>query len=165
MEINLEITIEWQRPVQLSENKQALFDENCIPEEISNQSGVYFFARWYDETVSPFYIGQSLYLRNRLKQHLQEKTLSFIVNGIPLKTIDIKKGPKYFHYGYFHGKPGQQPKTCIEIVERQMIRQALQAGAFLINDRGTAPIPTHQIIFEGPPERFMSFPRHTEIEA
>jgi hypothetical protein len=161
----LDITIEWQTPVQLSENNNPLFDQDSIPAEVLDEAGVYFFARWFGGARVPLYIGQLLTLRERLRQHLQRTDISDIIHGRNLKDFDVQKGQKYFHYGYFRPKPRQRAKSCIGIVEKEMIRQAIQAGFLLVNHRGTAPISTHKKFFEGPPERFSIFPRLMEIEA
>jgi hypothetical protein len=160
----LDITIEWQKPLQLSENNEPLFDQDTIPAEVLDQAGVYFFARWFGEARVPLYIGQSLTLRVRLRQHLQRTDIADIIHGRNLKNFDVQKGQKYFHYGYFRPKPRQRAKICINIVEKEMIRQALQAGVSLINEVGTAPIPTNKIFFVGSPDRLSIFPSQTEIE-
>jgi hypothetical protein len=165
-EKKLDITIEWQPPLQLSENNEPLIDQNNIPAELLDEAGVYFFARWFGgKAVEPLYIGQSLTLRGRLREHLQRKVIWDILTGRSLDDFDLHKGQKYFHYGYFRPKKGQHAKTCVPIVERAMIRQAIQSGFKLVNHNGIAPISTYNIFFNGPEERFRTFLKHTEIEA
>jgi hypothetical protein len=160
----LDITIDWQRPLKLSENNVPCFDKNSIPEEILDKSGVYYFARWYGETRAPLYIGKSLTLRERLRQHLQRTDISDIIYGRDLQNFDVQKGQKYFHYGYFCPEPRQRAEKCIDLVEREMIRQAIQAGFRLVNQHGTAPISTRNIFFKGTQEGISIFPKHMEIE-
>jgi hypothetical protein len=169
LEAELEIKIDWQKPIAIAMDNEPLYSENNMPDELVDAPGVYFFARWYGEKITPFYIGQSITLRERLRQHFQGKIMWAILEGRPVtvhgdREFDVGKGPRYFHYGYFRAKPGQQAKTCIDIVEKQKIRQAVLERLQILNRQGTT-IETHTILFEGYPKGFSGFAKHSEIEA
>lgn len=114
--------------------------------------------------ITPFYIGSSLNIRLRLCQHLKEKTFWGILEGRTVNNFELDKGYKYFHFGYLRQRGRQDPKRCIIVIEKQMIRQKIQEGVHLLNQRGTT-IPTHTIQFEGRPIGFSSFAKQTEIAA
>jgi hypothetical protein len=158
------ITIDWQRPLKLSENNVPCIDKDNIPAAVDDKSGVYYFARWFGEAKIPLYIGKSLTLRERLRQHLQRTDITDIMRGHDLKDFEVQKGQKYFHYGYFCPEPRQRAGRCLDIVEREMIRQAIQAGFPLVNINGKAPIPTRNIFFKGALDGFSMFPTHMEIK-
>lgn len=134
----MEITIEWQKPLQLTQNKKPLATPDNIPAEISPYPGVYFFARWFGDSSVPFYVGQSLNIRSRLKSHLESAKIYKALLGLKIENIELGIGPRFFHYGYLKVKPGQQAKTCVKIVERQMIREAaVERGFQVLNSQGS----------------------------
>ncbi len=108
----MEIKIEWQKPIQLTVNKRLIVDAEALPVEVAALPGVYFFARWFGATSVPFYIGQSLDIRIRLKQHLNTTKIYKALVGISGGDVDLGVGPRYFHFGYFKAKQGQQAKSC-----------------------------------------------------
>ena len=63
----MDITIEWQKPVQLTRHKKPLVDEDDLPNKIEDEPGVYFFSRRFGTKFEPFYIGETLKIRSRLK--------------------------------------------------------------------------------------------------
>lgn len=70
----MQIIIEWKKPIQLTLNREIIIDADALPDEVESLPGVYFFARWYGERNDPFYIGHSMDIRARLKQHLKYKS-------------------------------------------------------------------------------------------
>jgi hypothetical protein len=133
----MHITIDWQEPVQLTRGKEITIDENDLPEEIEDVAGVYFFSRKYGEKYTPFYIGETLTLRQRLKTHLGTKRLADTLRGIEHAGVVIEQGMRFFHYGYFRSKSGQDAKKCIQIVQKYLIREALAQNVFLLNKKLT----------------------------
>src|SRR5271167_5251904 len=112
----MQIKIEWQRPIQLTLNNKIIVDADDLPIEIEGGAGVYFFARWYGERKDPFYIGQSTDIRSRLKQHLKSKIIADVLRAIEVPNIELKKGVRYFHYGYFRARGPQKAGPCLGIV-------------------------------------------------
>ena len=66
----MDISIDWQVPVQLTRFKKIIVDENELPDAIKEWAGVYFFSRKHGSRYLPFYIGETLTLQKRLKGHL-----------------------------------------------------------------------------------------------
>jgi hypothetical protein len=129
-----------------------------------------FFSRWFGDKFTPYYIGQSVTVRARLKQHLQNNTMCDILQGRtvtipgnPPRQFDPGKGHRYFHYGYFLANGHAHPSPYIEIVEKQMIHQAVQHTE-LLNQKETI-IKTHTIVFDGYEGAFCGFAKRCEVEA
>lgn len=144
----MEITIDWQPPIQLTKAKNLIVDAGDLPEEIENAPGVYYFSRRHGPEFTPFYIGETLKLRSRLKTHLNTVSIVDVLRGASQEDDRIRQGSRYFHYGYFVGKPRQDPKTCIQIVQKMMIRLAVEYGTPILNKQLTK-IKTHEILFDG----------------
>jgi len=91
----MNIDIEWQEPIQLTQFKKTIIDENHLPERIENIAGVYFFSRRHAKYYTPFYIGQTLTLKKRLGDHLKMKQLAFVLRGILDDSVkEIKQGER-----------------------------------------------------------------------
>lgn len=90
----MNITIDWQLPLQLTKHKKIILDPKDIPEWVDASPGVYMFTRKFGNTYVPFYIGESLSLQQRLKDHL--KTVK-IVDVLRSQSGDseIKKGTRH----------------------------------------------------------------------
>ena len=114
----MDIDIEWQEPIQLTQFKKIIVDEKKLPEEIENSGGVYFFSRKYGDTYEPFYIGETGKLKTRLGQHLKSKQLADVLRGINDSGKIIKAGDRFFHFGYFIAKGGQDGGKCRKIVQK-----------------------------------------------
>jgi hypothetical protein len=143
----MDIAIEWQTPIQLTKNWRVVVDENDLPNEILDAPGVYFFSRRYGETYLPFYIGETMNLRKRLKNHLNRTKLTDVLKGVD-GSSKIKQGQRYFHYRYFIPKQAQQPKTCIRIVQKYLVREAIAQNLPLLNKKLTVA-RTHELAFTG----------------
>jgi hypothetical protein len=139
----MEIKIEWQQPIQLTKHKKPLVDEDDLPDKIRAKPGVYFFSRRFGPNVEPFYIGETLNIRSRLKGHLNSKKIAFVLLDIDPKS-QVKGGVRYFHYGYLRAGKGQNAKTWGKIVQRYLIRTAIARGLKLININLTT-VPTHSL--------------------
>jgi hypothetical protein len=149
----MNIKILWQKPLLLAANKRLQIDEYSIPEVVEDRAAVYFFSRKFGSKFEPFYIGETTHLRGRLRSHLKDYRVRDVLRGSQDKGIDsevrkIAQGSKYFHFGYFTGKRGQDAKKCIEIVQAHMIELAIIEEIPLLNTQLTK-IPTHLIEFAG----------------
>ena len=96
----MEITIVWQKPIQLTKHKKIIVDEDDLPETLEARPGVYFFSRKYAKISVPFYIGESKNLRTRLRQHLGTTRIADVLRSLSVTDEKIKKGVRYFHFGY-----------------------------------------------------------------
>ncbi len=160
----MKITIVWQKPVQLTLNKKLLFDEYEIPSEIQQKPGIYYFSRDFGGKLLPFYIGETLGIRGRLSGHLKTVKIVDVLRGLAGDS-GIKNGRRYFHYGYLQGSPSKETaKKRLEIVQRMMIRQALEHDIPMLNTSLTK-IPTHSIEFSGSKFGRGEYERYSTVDA
>ena len=110
-------------------------------EDFYGISGVYIFCRKYGKSISPIYIGKSLDIGKRIKQHLNSRPLM-------KEIVNAMSGNKILIIGEFNSKKGQQTDKCIKIVEQALIDHALAQGHSLFNEKGTKT-PIHSITYQG----------------
>ncbi|OJT25752.1 hypothetical protein BO221_07815 [Archangium sp. Cb G35] len=160
----MKIRIEWQKPILLFRNKQPVYTDDEI-EAIDNKAGVYYFARKHGSSVEqPFYIGETLALRTRLKQHLNSVKIMDALRGYENpNTVRIAQGPRFFHYGYLSGD-ARDKKKRLKIVQRYLINEALSMQWLLLNKQGTAIRPTHTLSFEGNSAGRGCYPKSADVE-
>ena len=158
----VDIQIEWQQPIQLTRHKKPLVDEDDLPEKIGEKPGVYFFSRRFGTKFEPFYVGETLNIRSRLKAHLNSKKIVFVLLDIDPKS-QVKGGVRYFHYGYIRTGKGQNAKTCVKIVQRYLIRAAISQGLKLINTNLTT-VPTHSLLFNGSKKARAIYGKSAKVE-
>lgn len=158
----MQIKIDWQKPILLFKNKEEKYTDEQL-EFIQNRAGVYYFARKHGDNVEPFYIGETLDLRKRLKQHLCSVAIMDVLRGRESKdTIRIAQGARYFHFGYLSGN-AQNKKKRLKIVQRHLIDEALSRQIPLLNKQGTV-IRTHTLVFEGDRNGLGIYPRSADVE-
>ncbi|MFZ1961568.1 MAG: hypothetical protein WAU63_10025, partial [Methylovirgula sp.] len=61
----MNLTVNWQSPLQLTHNGRIIVDETSLPQEIKGKAGVYFFSRRFGKAYIPFYIGETNDIRLR----------------------------------------------------------------------------------------------------
>jgi len=160
----MQITINWQLPIQLTLNKKIIVDENELPEEIEDYAGIYFFSRKFGEAKLPFYIGETLKLRSRLKSHLGSRKIADVLRGISADK-DIKNGTRYFHYGYLKGNASKPlTKKRLSIVQRHLIRVAIENDIPILNSNLTK-VKTHTVVFSGGKETRAIYEKMANVEA
>ena len=145
----MNLQFEWQKPIVLYQNKKPVFTNDQI-DEIKDIPGVYYFARMFGVRPTPFYIGESVNLRARLKSHLSTVKIVDVLRGTeaPADAMVIRQGKRVFYYAYFMAKPNQKPKPSINLAQKFMIREAISQGIPLINLHLTT-IKAHAISFGG----------------
>lgn len=159
----MQITISWQPPILLARHKKIVYDEDIILERVEAKPGVYYFSRRHGDKYSPFYIGESINLQGRLKNHLNSADIRDILRGLDDVIDEIAQGARYFQYGYLEGKSAKA-KQCLDIVQEYMITEALGKGVPLINKQLTK-VPTHTLTFQGSKIGKGMFPRSFSIRA
>jgi hypothetical protein len=160
----MQITIHWQMPIQLTLNRKIIVDENELPEEVEDYPGIYFFSRKFGETKLPFYIGETLTLRSRLKSHLGSRKIADVLRGISADQ-DIKNGTRYFHYGYLKGNASKPlTKKRLSIVQRHLIRVAIENDIPILNSNLTK-LKTHTVVFSGGKETRAIYEKLASVEA
>src|SRR5215207_2043633 len=120
----MEINIDWQSPLLLSRHKRLVIDRESL-DMVEDVPGVYYFSRRFGSKWEPFYIGETLTLRSRLRQHLDHTQMFCLLTGIPRRGLaEIAMGARYFHFGYLKGKQSRA-KACLKVVQKFMIEEAL----------------------------------------
>ena len=107
--------------------------------------------------------GETLNVRARLEAHLETRKIADVLRGIDEeiggKSVrKIRQGARYFHFGYFIGKKGQQAKKCLKIVQQDLIEDAIAKNLPLLNINLTE-IGTHTILYSGNKTGRSIFPR------
>jgi hypothetical protein len=129
--VNLQFS--WQTPLMLARNKQIIVMDDELA-RIEEQPGVYYFARNYGDKSEPFYIGETMNLRARLKNHLDNRRIADILRGMKVADAPtISNGPRSFHYAYFNAKKGQNTKKSLRITQKFMISETIAANIPLLN--------------------------------
>ena len=161
----MQITIRWQKPIQLTRGKKIIIDPKDIPNSIENVPGVYFFARTFGKSIIlPFYVGETLTIRTRLKSHLESTKIADVLRGISDEEA-IKNGTKYFHYGYLHGNAERKlTKRRLSIVQKHLIRLAIETGAPILNYQLTT-MKTHSLEFIGSASARAIYAKSSAVEA
>ena len=138
----MDLEIKWHQPVELIDgSRDALILKLRNLDKVFAGAGVYMFCRRFDSKLSPLYIGKSINIQKRIKQHLNSVKM--------MKGIETsQKGEKVLVVGELIPKSGQQIEKVIGIIETLLIEKALVAGFSLLNESGTKR-PTHQISFNG----------------
>jgi hypothetical protein len=104
------LLFEWQAPLLLAQNKKIIVTTSDL-DQIDEVPGIYYFARSFGNKSEPFYIGETLTLRTRLKNHLDTRRIADILRGMKVAGAPaISNGPRLFHFAYFKGKKGQKTK-------------------------------------------------------
>ncbi|MBW6400443.1 GIY-YIG nuclease family protein [Roseomonas sp. HJA6] len=141
------INIKWARPLLVARNRNLA---EIDYDEIENAPGVYFFSRKHGTAYIPFYVGRTRNMRARLKQHLAVANIQNVLCQVKRRDVPyIGHGARYFHQGYFVSGPGQVTNNCLAIVEKHLIRTALEEDCPLLNKHFTT-VRTHEIEFSGP---------------
>lgn len=157
----MKIEIEWQQPILLSKNKRLINSENVLP-HVPTGPGVYFFSRKFGLSFSPFYVGETMNLRGRIKSHLNNADIRDILRGITVPSVQIRQGNKFLHCGKFVAKRGLNAKRSLEVVQRYLIQRALADGSALLNKQLTV-IRTHQVTFSGKKQGRAGYPRTLHV--
>lgn len=147
----MKITIDWQEPVQLTQHRNITINKDALPEQIDNVPGVYCFSRKFGKRYEPFYIGETLTLRARLKTHLGTTNLDHVLRELADAPIQIKGGERYFRYGYYKSASIPKTKKCIKIVQKYLVRTALAEEITLLNKQLTT-FKTDRLTFSGTPK-------------
>jgi hypothetical protein len=158
------ITIDWQLPIQLTRHKKIIFEQKEISELVEDRPGVYMFSRKFGAYYVPFYIGETLSVQHRLKAHLKSAQIAFVLRGMS-GDKEIKKGTRHFHYGYLRGNFQKEgAKKRLEIAQRYIIRTAIEEDIPILNSSLTKR-PTHNLRFNGGPRARVYLDKAITIEA
>jgi len=145
----VKLHFEWKAPVPLTLNKKIIVTDDDL-ERIDEVPGVYYFARSFGGKSKPFYIGETLTLRSRLKNHLGTAKIADILRSMNVPHApEISNGPRSFHFAYLKAnKNKENTKKALQITQKFMIREAIALNLPLLNAKLTV-IKTHSLIFDG----------------
>jgi len=138
----VEIEIYWQKPLSLIDGT----DENRVytPEDkspITDDPGVYVFARKHGDRIIPLYIGKATNLAVRVSQQLNNVQLMKGIENSP-------QGKRLLILGELQRKPGQNIQKVLRIAESALIEHSLSQGFNILNKQGKSR-PTHSVYFTG----------------
>ena len=138
----MDLEIKWHQMISLQDGSREnlIYTIPDIP-DWEGVPGVYMFCRMYDGVLTPLYIGRTVNIAKRMKEHLNTTKL---MKGIE----NSSKGEKVFVVGEFIAKSGQTAQKALLIIERTLIEHALGEGYELLNKSGTKT-PVHTISFNG----------------
>ena len=160
----MNITIDWQPPIQLTRHKKIILNSKDISELVEPRAGVYFFSRKFGTNLVPFYFGETRSMQDRLKAHLKSAKIAFVLRGIA-GDKEIKKGTRHFHFGYLRGNFSPDgTKKRLGIVQRHLIRLAIEEDIPILNSNLTK-IKTHSIQFNGSAKARAYIDKATTVEA
>ncbi len=145
----MKLHFDWQAPLALAQNKKLIVTDEDL-ERIDDVPGIYYFARRFGDKSEPFYIGETLTLRTRLKNHLDTRRIADILRGMKIADApEISQGRRFFHFAYLNAnKNKQNTKKALQIAQKFMIREAIALNLPLLNSKLTV-IKTHSLTFSG----------------
>jgi hypothetical protein len=143
----VDITVVWRTPARLAVAPQKAAQDFVVigadEKRIPDKPGVYVFARAFGKKYEPIYIGQADNLRSRVGDHLKK-------NVALMKALrEAKKGPKVVLLGEISTRQGQQIQRVLDVVERMLIAEAVDAGYTLVN-RQLTKARFHTVVSVGP---------------
>ena len=138
----MDLKIQWEKPVPLRKaRKGSLYIYTVNLEVLPNVPGIYIFARRWGRSYEALYVGQSMKIRRRVRNH--QKNLPLMKHLEKAKT-----GRRFVIVGRAVPKPGQKLEKVLATLERAFIRHFLSEGHALVNKQGTR-IRRHEIFSEG----------------
>ena len=138
----MDLKIQWEKPVPLRKaRKGSLYIYTVNLEVLPNVPGIYIFARRWGRSYEALYVGQSMKIRRRVRNH--QKNLPLMKHLEKAKT-----GRRFVIVGQALPKRGQKLEKVLATLERAFIRHFLSEGHDLVNQQGTK-IRRHEISSEG----------------
>jgi len=129
--------VRWRRPLRLHDGSEDnliyTLDTNRVPDE----PGIYVFARQWGDGYEALYVGQGNSLRARVGQQFNNLRLMRHIEN-------ARTGNRIVFVGEVITRPGQNLETCLNLVERALIRYFMSEGHDLVNRQG-ARIRRHEI--------------------
>lgn len=138
----MEININWERPLSLIDGTHQ--NRVYTPEDespLTENPGVYVFARKHGNRIIPLYVGRANNLNVRISQQLNNVQLMKGIQNSP-------QGNRLLILGKLRKKPGQNLLKVLRIVESALIEQSLSQGFDILNKQGKNR-PTHTVYFTG----------------
>jgi hypothetical protein len=138
----MQIKAAWSRPIDLTQCKPGGLIYELDLEQLPATPGVYIFGRKYGTSVViPIYIGETLSIRARIKNHLNSLPLMRAIENAP-------NGPRFLIYCTVRAGTTEKARKHMKIIEKALILHAQSEGHVLFNKKGTK-LPTDEIEFKG----------------
>ncbi len=150
----MEIELEWQKELSLKYKSKG--DVYEVPLKLIPEiPGIYIFGRRHGKSFEALYIGQALELRSRIKTQLNNHKL---LNHI----WAAKAGKRILMIGKLKAKQKHNPKVCLGISEKALIRYFVSKEHDLVNLQGIE-LKHHGISSIGL-HKARDFPNHLQVE-
>lgn len=134
----MQIEAVWSKPVPLTKGSPGYqIDLNELPPE----PGVYVFYRKHGNSNVPIYIGETLSIRRRIKDHLKSLLLMDAIEKAP-------NGGRFLIFCTVSAGTTVKAKKHVKVIEKALILHAQSEGHVLFNRKGTK-LPTDTIAFSG----------------
>jgi hypothetical protein len=137
----MKIEAAWSKPIDLKLDASGALIYTMDWRNLPSDPGVYVFGRKHGETVTPIYIGETLSIRGRMKNHLESVPLMRAMENEP-------SGSRFVMYCTVKAGTQEKAKKHIRVLERALILHSQSEGHELVNKRGTK-LPTDTISFKG----------------
>jgi hypothetical protein len=137
----MQIEATWSKPIKLKKSKSPKLIYEIDIAELPAVPGVYVFGRKHGSSVVPIYIGETMTVRGRVKNHLNSLALMKEIENAP-------NGERFFMYCTVKTRSADRAKAQVKILEKALILHAQTEGHVLFNKRGTK-LPTDEITFSG----------------
>lgn len=137
----MQIKATWSRPINLKKCKPGGLIYELDLEQLPAKPGVYIFGRKYGTGVVPIYIGETLSIRARIKNHLNSLPLMRAIENAP-------NGSRFLMFCTVRAGTIEKAKKHVKVVEKALILHAQSEGHVLFNKKGTK-LPTDEIEFTG----------------
>lgn len=137
----MQIEAVWSKPIPLRKDRSGTLIYQVDLNELPAEPGVYVFGRKYGKGAVPIYIGETLSVRSRIKDHLKSLPLMKEIENAP-------KGGRFLIFCTVNTGTKEKAKKHVKIIERALILHAQTEGHELFNLKGTK-LPTDTITFSG----------------
>lgn len=137
----MQIEATWSQPIALKKGLPGGLIYVLKLEDLPEEPGVYVFGRKHGESVVPIYIGETLSIRGRVKDHLNSLALMRAIENAP-------NGGRFFIYCTVKAGSKEKAKKHVKVLEKALLVHAQSEGHELFNKKGTK-LPTDTISFTG----------------
>jgi hypothetical protein len=137
----MEINAEWSEPIALKKDVRGGLIYTLNLEDLPEDPGAYVFGRRHGRTVVPIYIGETLSVQGRIRNHLNSVLLMKAIEKAP-------NGSRFLIYCTVKAGTKDKAKKHVKILEKALLLHAQSEGHELFNKKGTK-LPTDTISFTG----------------
>jgi hypothetical protein len=137
----MQIEAEWSKPIPLTKDSSGALIYQLDFSKLPEEPGVYVFGRKHGKGSAPIYIGETLSIRRRIKDHLKSLPLMKAIENAP-------NGGRFLIFCTVSAGTKEKAKKHVKIIEKTLILHAQTEGHEIFNKKGTK-LPTDTIAFSG----------------